>query len=259
MRANPVKARLGAGGYAFGTMVFEFFTPGMAQIMAAGGAEFALFDTEHSGVGIETIKQQMAYARGTTCTPMVRVKEVDYSAITSALDAGALGIMAPMVESRSQAELLVASTRYPPRGRRGAAFGVAHDDYEGGTVSDKVDAAEARTLVIAQIETAAGVDAIDAIAAVPGVDVLWLGHFDLTNSLGIPGQFDSPRYLAAVQRILDAASRHGQAAGMMAADEDWARRYLGLGFRIIAYGLDHLVFQQALARGISAMRGMVSG
>lgn len=258
MRPNPVKTRLMAGGYAFGTMVFEFFTPGMAQIMAAAGAEFAVFDTEHSGVGIETVKQQMAYARGTACVPMVRVKEVEYSAIATALDAGALGIMAPMVESRAQAELLVASTRYPPRGRRGAAFGVAHDDYEGGAVADKVAAAEARTLVIAQIETAAGVDAIDAIAAVPGVDVLWLGHFDLTNSLGIPGQFDHPRYLDAVQRILDAAARRGLATGMMAGDEDWARRYLGMGFRAIAYGLDHLVFQQALARGIRAMRGMVA-
>ena len=223
--------------------------------MAAAGAEFAVFDMEHSGIGIETIKQQMSFARFTTCAPFVRVPTITYPAIAAALDAGALGIMAPMVESAAQAELLVASTRYPPNGIRGAAFGVAHDDFEGGAVADKIAAANARNLVIAMIETAAGVANVAAIAAVPGIDVLWLGHFDLTNSLGIPGQFDHPDYLDGVRGILAAAARHGLAAGMMAADEDWARRYLAMGFRIVAYGLDHQVYQAALARGIGAMRG----
>jgi 2-dehydro-3-deoxyglucarate aldolase/4-hydroxy-2-oxoheptanedioate aldolase len=256
MRGNPVKAALARGERVFGTLVFEFFTPGIAQIMAAAGAQFAIFDMEHGGVGIETIKQQMAYARFTSCTPLIRVPAVDYTPVAAGLDAGALGVMAPMVESAEQARLLVASTRYPPHGRRGAAFGVAHDDYEGGPVAEKMRAANERALVIALIETAPGVAAVDEIAAVPGIDVLWLGHFDLTNSMGIPGQFEHPDYLAAVRRILDAAARHGQAAGMMAADEEWARRYLRMGFRMMAYGLDHQVFQAALARGIAAMRGM---
>jgi len=257
MRGNPVKDRLRAGEHAFGTLVFEFFTPGMARIMDAAGAEFALFDTEHSGVGIETVKQQMAYSAGTACVPMVRVPSTNYHHIAAALDAGALGIMAPMVESAEQAAHFVACTRYPPDGCRGAAFGVAHDDYRGGPVVEKVAAANARTLVIAMVETVVGVAHVDAIAGVPGVDVLWLGHFDLTNSMGIPGQFDHPDYLDAVRRIVGAAARHGQACGCMAADEAWAERYMGMGFRMLAYGLDHLVFQAALARGITAMRGMV--
>lgn len=256
MRPNPVKAALRAGGRAYGTMVFEFFTPGMAQIMAAAGAEFAVWDTEHSGVGIETIKQQMAYARGTTCTPLVRVPGTEYTPIAAALDAGAMGIMAPKVESAEQAAALVACTRYPPAGRRGAAFSVAHDDYLPGAPADKMAAAHERTLVIAMIETAAGLEHLDAIAAVPGLDVLWLGHFDLTISMGIPGQFGHPDFQDAIRRIPAAAGRHGLAAAMMAADEAWAREYLGLGYRMVAYGLDHLVFQAALARGISAMREM---
>ena len=258
MRSNPVKDRLRGGGHAFGTMVFEFFTPGMARIMDAAGAEFALFDTEHSGAGIETVKQQMAYAAGTDCVPMVRVPDHAYHHIAGALDAGAFGIMAPMVETAEQAAHLVACTQYPPGGRRGAAFGVAHDDYRSGPVAEKVAAANHRTLVIAMVETARGVAAVDEIAAVPGLDVLWLGHFDLTNSMGIPGQFDHPDYLDGVRRIRDAADRHGLACGFMAADDVWAERYLGLGFRMMAYGLDHLVFQAALARGIAAMRGVVA-
>lgn len=257
MRANPVKSTLAGGGRAFGTMVFEFFTPGLAQIMAAAGAEFAIFDTEHSGAGIETIKAQMAYARFTGCVPLVRVGSIDYHAIAATLDAGALGIMAPMVESAEQAAFLVACTRYPPDGRRGAAFGVAHDDYLGGSVTEKLRAANERTLVIALIETAAGVENVAAIAAVPGIDVLWLGHFDLTNSLGIPAEFAHPRFEAAVSRIVAAAGQHGKALGMMVADDDWARRYLARGFRMLAYGTDHALFQKALSDGIVAMRGMV--
>jgi 2-dehydro-3-deoxyglucarate aldolase/4-hydroxy-2-oxoheptanedioate aldolase len=255
MRSNPVKASLAAGGRAYGTMVFEFFTPGMAQIMAASGAEFAIFDTEHSGVGIETVKAQMAYARFTTCVPLVRVGSIDYHAIAATLDAGALGIMAPMVESAQQAALLVDCTRYPPHGRRGAAFGVAHDDYLGGDVAAKMQGANERTLVIALIETLAGLENVEAIAAVPGIDVLWLGHFDLTNSMGIPGAFDSPRFNDAVLRIAAAARLHGRSAGMMVADAAWASRFTAAGYRMLAYGVDHMVFQSALSQGIATIRG----
>ncbi|MBV8397818.1 MAG: hypothetical protein JOZ17_03645 [Acetobacteraceae bacterium] len=254
MRDNPVKQRLAVGGCSFGTMVFEFFTPGMPQIMRAAGAEFALFDMEHSGAGIETIKAQLAASRGIGLVPTVRVPALQYQFIARCLDMGAMGIMVPMVENAEQARHIVAATRYPPRGVRGAAFGVAHDDYEGGPVTDKIAAAEARTVVIALIETARGAEAVDAIAAVDGVDVVWLGHFDLTNFMGIPADFENPRYLRAVDEIVAAARRHGKCAGMMAGDERWAREYLAKGFRIIAYGLDHLLFQQALGQGLRALR-----
>lgn len=258
MRENPVKQRLAAGGHAFGTMVFEFFTPGISAIMAAAGADFALFDMEHGGIGIETVKRQMAYARGSACVPMVRVPGTEYHDIAASLDAGALGIMAPMVESAAQAAHLVACTRYPPQGRRGAAFQVAHDDYKAGPVADKIEAANARVLTIAMIETAAGVAQVEEIAGTPGIDVLWLGHFDLTNSMGIPGQFTHPAFLEAVDRIVAAAGRHGKTAGTMAANEAWGADYLRRGFRMVAHGLDHLVFQSALATGLKALRTNVS-
>ena len=256
MRPNPVKQRLLAGGHAFGTMVFEFFTSGISALMDAAGAEFAIFDTEHGGAGIETLRRQMAFARGTACVPIVRVPGTDYTPIAAALDAGALGIMAPMVESAGQAAHLVACTRYPPAGRRGAAFGIAHDDYGRGPVAETMAAADARTLLIAMVETVPGVAAVDAIAATPGVDVVWLGHFDLTLGMGIPGQFAHPDYLAAVARIRAAAARHGKAAGMMAADAAWAERHLAQGFRMIAYGIDHLIFRDALAEGLARVRAL---
>jgi 2-keto-3-deoxy-L-rhamnonate aldolase RhmA len=254
MRENPVKQRLAEGGPAFGTMVFEFFTPGIAQIVKAAGAEFVLYDMEHSGAGIDTIKAQMATCRGLGIVPMVRVPTTQYQFIARVLDAGALGIMVPMVESVAQARDIVSFTRYPPHGVRGAGFGMAHDDYEPGPVGEKIATANARTLVIAQIETAKGAEVADEIAAIDGIDVLWLGHFDLTNFMGIPGQFTHPDYLAAVDRIVAAATRYGKIAGFMATDEVWARDYFAKGFRIMAYGLDSLLLQQSLSRGLGVLR-----
>jgi 2-dehydro-3-deoxyglucarate aldolase/4-hydroxy-2-oxoheptanedioate aldolase len=258
MRDNPVKHRLAQGGHSFGTMVFEFFTPGMAQIAAAAGAEFVLYDMEHSGAGIDTIKAQMAACRGLGAVPFVRVPTTQYHFIARCLDAGAMGIMVPMVDTVAQAREIVSFTRYPPHGIRGAGFGMAHDDYEGGPPPAKIAMANRRTLVMAQIETPRGAAAVDEIAAVDGIDVVWLGHFDLTNFMGIPGQFTHPDYLAAVDAIVAAARRHGKAAGFMATDETWARDYAAKGFRIMAYGLDSLLLQQSLARGLALLREISS-
>lgn len=255
MQPNPVKTKLAAGQPAFGTMAFEFFTPSLAQIVKAAGAEFLLYDMEHSGAGVETMKAQFASCRGIGLVPMVRVPATQYHFIARMLDAGAMGIMVPMVETREQAELIVSCTRYPPDGRRGAAFGVApHDDYLPGSVTEKIAAAHERTLVICLVETAVGIDNVDAIAAVPGVDVVWLGHFDLTNFLGIPGEFTHPRYLQAVDALLAACERHGKTPGFMAADDAWARDYRARGFRILAYGIDVGLMQTSLARGLATLR-----
>jgi len=257
MRKNQVKSDLRAGKHVFGTMVFEFFTPGMPQIAKAAGAEFILFDMEHSGLSVETLKSQIAACRGIGLVPMVRVPTLQYHFIARCLDMGAMGIMVPMVESVAQAREIVSATRYPPFGRRGGAFGMAHDDYEGGSVPEKLAMANERTLVIALVETAVGVAAVDEIAAVDGIDVVWMGHFDLTNFMGIPGQFENPAYLRAVDTIVQAANRHGKVPGMMAADETWARDYLAKGFRIIAYGVDHHLLQRALADGLTGMRKLI--
>jgi len=111
----------------------------------------------------------------------------------------------PLVSSADQAKFAVECALYPPRGRRGCAFTIAHDDYRGGEMAEKMRRADEDLLVIAQIETARGLDDVEAIAAVEGVDALWIGQNDLTASLGIPGQFDHPRFLDATRRVVDAS------------------------------------------------------
>jgi 2-keto-3-deoxy-L-rhamnonate aldolase RhmA len=254
MRPNPVRAALLGGGTAFGTMAFEFFTPGLPAVLARAGADFVILDMEHSGVGIETIKGQIAASHGAGIVPMVRVPGCHYHLVAPVLDAGAMGIMVPMMETRAQAASLASWCRYRPEGVRGLAFNMAHDEYAGGDVTRKMAEANARTLTIALVETVDGIKNVDAIAAVPGIDVVWLGHYDLTNSMGITGQFDHPEFLAAVDRLVEACTRRGKAAGFLVTDTAAAVTWLKRGFRCVGYGTDIGLMQSALTAGIKGLR-----
>ena len=248
-----LKNRVLAGQTVAGAMVFEFFSPGMPQVLKVAGCEFVIFDMEHAGLGYETLKSLLAGCRGIGITPLARVPRGEYHFLARALDIGAHGVMVPMVESAAEARRIAEATHYPPAGRRGAAFAIAQDDYEGGDVSKKIKTIDERTLVIAQIETERGLAEVDAIAATPGIDVLWLGHFDMTNFLGIPGQFDHAKYVDAVKKIVDAGKKHGKGLGFMAADAEWARKYRGHGFNMIAAGLDHTLLQSAVRQTLAPL------
>ena len=253
MRPNHVKQKVQRGGASIGTFMFEFSTTGIAQLAARAGAEFAIYDMEHSGWSIETIRMLIAATRSTEMIPLVRIPATEYHFIARALDMGAMGIMAPMVESADQAARLVASAKYPPLGRRGAAFTIAHDDYAGGDIVEKIRSANSESMLIAQIETDAGVQNVDDIAAVDGIDVLWIGHFDLSNSLGIPGQFEHARFQQAVAHVLAACQRHGKTPGFLAGDIVSGRKLLDQGFRMLAYGGDLWLYQTALQEGVAAL------
>src|SRR6185312_2403616 len=153
---TSLKSKLLSQGHALGAMVMEFLTPGMPAIIAATGADFALFDMEHTGATLETMKAMVAGCRGLDLAPLVRVPRGEYHFIARALDIGAHGVMVPMVGSAAEAAQIAACAHYPPTGRRGAAFGVAHDDYRAADPAAAMARAAARTLVIAQIETVEG-------------------------------------------------------------------------------------------------------
>ena len=254
MRENRVKRALAEGSTSLGTMVFEFDSPGMGRIAAEAGAEFVCYDMEHTGWTTETIRRLMATTRSAEIVPMVRVPATEYHFIARALDCGAMAIMVPMVESAELAREIVRFAKYPPLGRRGAAFTVAHDDYTGGDVMTKMERANREGLLLAQIETVAGLEHVEAIAAVEGIDVLWIGHFDLTASLGIPGAFDHPTFHAAVDRVVEVCRRHGKTAGIMAGDVETGKEWLRRGFRALAYSGDLWIYGTALRQGLAALR-----
>jgi 2-keto-3-deoxy-L-rhamnonate aldolase RhmA len=252
------KAR--SGDPALGTFVFEFATNGIGRLAAGAGAEFVLYDAEHTGWSWETLGRLVATTRPTGVPSWIRVPSAfDRTFVSRALDVGASGVMAPMVASAAVAERLVDWAKYPPDGSRGAAFGVAHDDYRAGDNVATMRRANSDNVVICQIETVEGLEAVEQIAAVPGVDVLWVGHFDLTNSMGIPGRFDHPDYLAALDRVAKAAATSGKIAGFMPTSIEQATDLIGRGYTLLAYSGDLWIYQQALAAGLDAIRRVERG
>lgn len=244
--ATNLRHRIRAGERVVGAMVFEFFSPGMSRILANAGAQFVIYDMEHSGLEFETLKWLFATCRGLPIEPMVRVPRSDYTWIARSLDLGARGIMVPMVETREQALDIVQSCRYPLTGRRGAGFGFAQCDYTGGDVIAKMADYHQRTLVIAQIETERGLENVDAIAAVEGIDALWVGHFDLSNFMGLPAQFDHPEFDRALRHVGEVAHRHGKVAAIMATDAAWMARARSMGYTLLAAGTDSGLLQAAM-------------
>lgn len=258
MRTNHAKRTLAAGGSSFGTMVFEFATPGIGRLVAGGGADFVVYDMEHSGLTLTEIKAILAQRHGETVAA-VRIPTLQYHLLAGALDAGAMGIMVPMVETPEQAADIVRYAKYHPEGGRGCAFSMAHDDYTGGDVNAKMASANAEGWLIAQIETRRGLQQVEEIAATPGIDCLWVGHFDLTQSLGIPAQFDHPAFLAGIAAVAQACARHGKAAGILLSDAADAELWLSRGYRALGYGIDSVIYRSALGAGITRMRGAAAG
>jgi len=254
MRENKVKRALREGGVAIGTMMFEFNTPGIGRMAAAAGAEFAVFDMEHTGSSMETMRMLMATSRAADLVPLVRPPATEYHFLARLLDVGAMGLAVPMVGTADQARFVVQCAKYPPLGRRGAAFGMAHDDYQQGDIVATMRSANEEVLVVAQIETLQGLEQVEAIAAVEGIDVLWVGQFDLTNSLAIPGQFGHTEFLRALERILAACRKHGKAAGYGSLDIAELCQRKAQGFRYLVYVGDLWIYQQALSEGIARVR-----
>ncbi len=247
-----LRKRVLAGETVRGAMAFECLVPALPQLLVLAGAEFVLYDMEHSGASVETIKAQAAFCRGLPIVPMVRPPQGEYRYIARLLDSGAKGIMAPMIESAEEAAALVEACRYPPEGRRGAGFGFAHDDYVGGPFGPKMAKANEEILVIAQIETERGVAHVDAIASTEGIDVIWIGQADLSNFLGVSGDFESAAFREAWAEIRAAARRHGKALGVLAMNPEMMAGYAAEGHEMLAAGTDQAILMEGYRRIIAA-------
>ncbi|MFC1714252.1 HpcH/HpaI aldolase/citrate lyase family protein [Candidatus Poribacteria bacterium] len=255
---NRTKAKLKRGGIPVGHFVLEFATPGIGQMAANAGCDYLIFDMEHSSFTQESIRLSILSAKAADITPVVRVPYTEYFFMSRALDAGAEGIMVPWVETRDQALKIIEFTKYPPVGKRGGAFGVAHDDYSVVDVGEAAKHANEETLIIVQTETAKSVENVDEILSVDGIDVAWLGQCDMSISLGIPGQYDHPDFLRALDKILNACEKYGVALGYIPLDVPEAQRMIDRGVRCISYSADVFLFSSALKEGVQQVHEYIS-
>jgi 2-dehydro-3-deoxyglucarate aldolase/4-hydroxy-2-oxoheptanedioate aldolase len=253
MRDNPVKESLARGEVVLGTMVTEFVTPGIARLAAAAGAEFVLLDMEHTGYEYERMRGVIAAAEASDVVTLLRVPDSDYQFISRGLDIGAMGVMLAAVGSVEEAKAIAAAARFPPAGRRGFGLLLRRDEFEPEGLPATLAKVNESTMTLVQIENAAGLEAVEEIAAVDGVDALWIGHFDLTASLGIPGDFTNERFLAAVERVTAAGRENGKPTGIVCGSVEQGLDFLERGFRLLAYSIDILLYQDALRDGLARL------
>ncbi len=249
---TKLRDMLGRPGLKRGTLVWEFATPGIGHLLRAAGADFVFLDAEHSGFGIDTLKPVLRYFEAAQIPVLLRPAGKTYPHIANALDIGADGLILPMVASAEEAERIVASARYAPAGRRGVAMTIGYDRYTDGPIAEKLADANRRTVLFAIVETAEGAANAHAIAAVEGLDGLWLGHFDLSASLGVAGQFDHPDYVDAVANIEAAAKASGKALGRAVGSAEEGVQYHRRGFDFITVSTDSQLY-------LNALRGALAG
>ncbi|MDA1314388.1 MAG: aldolase/citrate lyase family protein [Acidobacteria bacterium] len=255
MKPNCVRELLAAGKRPVGHMIMEFGTRGIAKIVEAAGVDFVLIDGEHSGFDMGQIDDMLAWFKATRVAPFVRVPSSDYHFIARVMDAGAMGVMIPNVKSAAQAKAIVDAMRYAPDGDRGLGLGGAHNDFMPPNPREYMQAANRNNMVICQIESQEALDNLDAISATPGVDALWVGHFDLTQSLGIVAEFHHENFLNALKKVVATTQKNGQAAGIQPGSLEQAHEWMQIGFNLISYSADHGVYRAALQSAVDELRG----
>jgi len=222
-----------------------------AEIMARAGFDWLVVDAEHGGIDIETGTDLMRAIRAANpgCEAFVRVTDNHALAIRRALDAGATGVIVPLVNSGAEAEKAVAAAKYPPRGVRGYGFSPANA--YGAEFAEYIARANADISVVVQVEHVEALAHIDEILAVEGVDAAFLGPWDMSGSMGIPGRLDDPRMTEATQKILKACATHGRAAGTLITkpDPEAVRRTIEQGFTFLAISGDVLMLDH-IARAL---------
>jgi len=237
-----------------GHYIGEFATPGIGKILKAAGCDFVFLDMEHSGFGIDTLRQTLRYLEAGGLPAMVRPPSKHYDHISRICDLGAEGLALPMVASAEEAARILDAMKYHPLGHRGIALQIAHDDYRPGGIVEKFDAANRKTTMIALIETPEGAGEADAIAAMDGVDALWVGHLDLSASMDIPGQFDHPDFVAATTKVREACRKHGKSLGRLVMTPEEGAAMYAEGYDFICYGGDIWTYYRAVSEGVAGVR-----
>jgi 4-hydroxy-2-oxoheptanedioate aldolase len=256
MRQNRTKARLQQGEVAAGIFVMAA-NPHVTGVIASAGFDFVHFDMEHTTLDFAGLEHLVRAADASGITPLVRVAGSQKRDILAALETGVQGIMVPAVESAEEAAEVVRAARYFPEGRRGMFYLGYASEYGGISARDHYSSSNREILVTVQIETSRGVENAAEIAAVPGVDALFIGPADLSQSLGIPGEWRHERVDVAIDRTIRAGLAAGRILGAMSADLEQAREWVERGVRFLATGLDMGFLKQALCAEAEAIRQQI--
>lgn len=255
MLASVIKERLRRGEPSIGSWL-TLAHVSIAEVLATSGYEWVVVDTEHSAIDVSETLVLFAAIENRGAVPLVRLAGIDPVQCKAVLDSGAAGVVVPMVNTRAEAEIAVEMSKYPPQGKRGV--GLARAQGYGDRFDEYVDQSNHDTLLIVQIEHRTGVENIEAILEVPGIDGTFIGPYDLSMSLGIPGQISHPLVAEAKREVRDATLARGLSAGIhivhpRSAIEE-CESAIREGYTFIALGTDMQFLREAARNLLTAVQ-----
>jgi len=258
MRENSIKKALREGKVVIGGAVSQLKGVVIPQIYAAAGFQFIYIDMQHSAYTVEDVLELVVGARAAGIDNFVRTPSLDPSLITRLLDSGVQGIMMPNLRTVDEVVQVVKAVKYPPEGARSIAPVRLHTDFEKPDVKVMAQRTNEQTLVVIQIENEAALDHIEEISRVPGVDVLFVGPYDLSESLGHLGQIEHPEVLAGIEKIIKVSLRAGIAPGMtLPFALRNAQRWLSSGLKLVSYSNDIELILEGVSQGVKKIKDLL--
>jgi len=253
---HAVKQKLSRKEITLGSWI-QMPDPFSAEIMARAGFDWLAIDLEHGMISLDAAYRLIQVIGNAGALPLIRLHENDPSTIRRVMDAGAGGIIVPMVNTVADAVRAVDAAKYYPRGQRSFGLGRAHQF--GRKFDSYIGTSNDESIVVVQIEHKDALDDLDAILAVPGIDAIVIGPYDLSGSMGIPGKFEDPLFAASVSAIIETAKRSPVALGMHIvhpSEQDLGMR-IRQGFTFIGYGMDTLFLQDHACAAVQDARRLI--
>ncbi len=249
-----LKTKLKDGGLVIGTMISEIRNPNLAYMLVQCGFDFFIIDNEHGAYSPETISNMIAAARGAGISIVVRIPEIRREAIMKPLDSGATGLLVPMVNTADQAKEIMTYAKYPPMGNRGVALSRAHSSYGRPNAAEYLDQANQATFIAVQAESPQAIENLASIAAVPGVDAIFVGPADLSVSMGIPGQITHPREVEAIAKVVDVCQQHNVIPGIHMSKLETLKDWIRKGMRFVTFSSDVDLLARAAEENLVQLR-----
>ncbi len=244
MKENKLKKHIEDGGVGVGPFI-KMTDPAVVEIAGYAGFNFVIIDTEHGPISIETAQNLVRAASCAEITPIIRVKDNKPATILRALDIGAEGIEVPHITSKEDAVRAVQAAKFAPFGERGVCRFVRAAQYSALDRFKHFETANKETMVVLHIEGIEGVNNLEEILSVEEVDVIFIGPYDLSQSMRLPGQISHPRVIKKMKNVISSARRKGVVVGTFADDVESTRKWMDLGVQYIGFSVDVGIFYES--------------
>ncbi|MEL7606481.1 MAG: aldolase/citrate lyase family protein [Sedimentibacter saalensis] len=253
---NMVKQKLSNNETVLGTF-FQMGSTTAMECLGITGLDYTIIDTEHGPFDVESAMDYIRVAELKNITPFVRIKDITRSSILKMLDAGAKGLIIPCVETVEQVKNIVEYGKYSPVGKRGFIYGRVSEygnSEDASSIDKYMKICNDNTMLIPQCETIGCLENIEEIVAMDGVDGIFVGPYDLSISMGVPGQFDNPEFKKALKRVLDACRNSSKPILIFTGSIEAAKSYFEEGYNGVAYNLDTAMYINAFRKAIEQIK-----